>query len=501
MTDERVIVFGTINNGSSSYQNPQKVFLVVTFIGNTSKAYPWPWQDHSSSRPVYTASVYTTNKSFVTNISNIAFSGSFNVTAKVANSSDSSSSTRFEVENPYTTTFAYAFYLGTVLLVIYLFILTIGTFHAGAIQIATFIFLSGYVITILSSLAFIDVELGPNSPIGLVLKHSVDQRGQIKLDNTGKPIGESSWVLNVGGTQETNYTSGIQIPVYVIVFGLLGGYLRYLYETATTARENIEEEYKKIDEFVNSYTPQRLNEVDTIPSGFDRTFRKGYVKRIEEMKKNNQLDPLKIQKYILKRSVERRYLLFNSLKNLALLLLAPLLAAAIWFLLVQAGIEDQPDITRGQTGIFILATISFTIGLVTNESIQLLINFTKDRFGRIRDDVSTKPELSISIEDIQNPIIHGEEQKVTVGVNHNGSAIEEALIRATVINKDSKTIYKFPGFTDNSGRFTYGWRIEPHIYAAGIYTVKLDVSKEGYRSSFITITFEVSNTQKTQINA
>jgi hypothetical protein len=149
----------------------------------------------------------------------------------------------------------------------------------------------------------------------------------------------------------------------------------------------------------------------------------------------------------------------------------------------------------------VFATISFTIGLVTNESIQLLINFTKDRFGRIKDDASTKPELSIGIEDIQNPIRHGEEQKVTVGVNHNGSAIEEALIRATVINKDSKTIHKFPGFIDNFGRFTYGWRIEPHIYTAGIYIVKLDVSKEGYRSSFITITFEVSNTQKTQINA
>jgi hypothetical protein len=359
MTDERVTIFGTISDNRSYNQTPQKVTLVVTFAGGSSKAYPWPWHDTSQTRMLYNASLYTSNNSFVANISNIAASGRYSVYATLAGPRDSSFTT-FEVENPYTTTFAIAFYFGTAILALFLSVLAIGTFNVGIIQIFNFIFLSGYVISILVSLAFSDIELGPNSPIGLVLKHSVDQRGQIRLDNTARlASGESTWVINVGGTQETNYTNGVQIPVYVIVFGVLGGYLRYLYETATAAREDPENDSKKIDEYLNRLSKQRLEEIDITSSSFvDRTFRKQYLKTIEEMKqKNGSSDPLRAQKYVLRFRLYRRYYLFQSLKNLALLLLAPLLATAIWFLLVQAGVEGQQDTTRGQTGIFILAAI------------------------------------------------------------------------------------------------------------------------------------------------
>jgi hypothetical protein len=491
MIDEHVTVFGTISDNGSFNQNPQKVILTVDFIGNTSKTHPWPWHDISSTRRVYYGSVYATNNSFVASISDTAVSGRYNVSATLADSRESSFTT-FEVENPYTTSFAVAFYFGTALLVIFLFVLAVGTFNAGVVHLGNFLFLSGYVISILVSLTTSAVDLGPNSPIGLVLKHSVDQRGQIKVDSTGKSIGESAWVMNIGGTQETNYTNGIQVPVYVIVFGLLGGYLRYLYETATTARKNAEEESKKIDDYVNTFSPQQLNEVDVIPSGLDRKFRRDYVNRIEEMKnEDDKSDPLKIQKYVLRFRLNRRYLLFQSLKNLALLLLAPLLATAIWFLLVQSGVEDQQDTTRGQTGIFILAAISFTIGLVTNEAIQLLINFAKDRFGGVRDDALSKPDISLGVEDIKNPILQGEDQKVTITVTHNGSAVEEALIKATVSKNDDKFIYKFPGFTDSSGKFTYSWRIEANTYPAGMYTIKLEISAEGYRNNSFITKFEV----------
>jgi hypothetical protein len=217
---------------------------------------------------IYNASLYTSNNSFVANISNLAVSGRYNVSATLAGAGDSSFTT-FEVENPFFTTFAIAFYFGTAILALFLSVIAIGTSNVGTIQIFNFIFLSGYVVSILVSLAFSDVDLGPNSPVGLVLKRSAG--------------GESTWVINVGGTQETNYTNGLQIPVYVIVFGVLGGYLRYLYDTATTATNKLEEETKEIDQYVNTLTPQQLKPVDITTTGLDKRFRGGYVKIIEKL--------------------------------------------------------------------------------------------------------------------------------------------------------------------------------------------------------------------------
>jgi hypothetical protein len=384
MIDERVTIFGTTANNRLSNQIPQKVTLVVTYIGGSSKAYPWflPWRDNSTTTMIYNASLYTSNNSFLAKISNIPVSGRYNVSATLAGAGGSSITT-FDVENPFLTTFAIAFYFGTAILALFLSVIVIGTSNVGIIQIFNFIFLSGYVVSILVSLAFSDVALGPNSPIGLVLMRSAG--------------GESTWVINVGGSQETNYTNGLQIPVYVIVFGVLGGYLRYLYDTATTATKNLEKESTKIDQYINKLTSQQLKDVDITTTDLDKRFRRGYVKRIEkliqedEQKKKEQdarPDSLEAQKYVLRFRLNRRYHLFQSLKNLALLLLAPLLATAIWFLLLQAGFEGQQDTMRGQTGVFILAAISFAIGLVTNEAIERLIKFAKDTLGGGKRDES-----------------------------------------------------------------------------------------------------------------
>ena len=384
MIDERVTIFGTTADNRLSNQIPQKVTLVVTYIGGSSKAYPWflPWHDNSTTTMIYNASLYTSNNSFLAKISNIPVSGRYNVSATLAGAGGSSITT-FDVENPFFTTFAIAFYFGTAILALFLSVIVIGTSNVGIIQIFNFIFLSGYVVSILVSLAFSDVALGPNSPIGLVLMRSAG--------------GESTWVINVGGSQETNYTNGLQIPVYVIVFGVLGGYLRYLYDTATTATKNLEKESTKIDQYINKLTSQQLKDVDITTTDLDKRFRRGYVKRIEkliqedEQKKKEQdarPDSLEAQKYVLRFRLNRRYHLFQSLKNLALLLLAPLLATAIWFLLLQAGFEGQQDTMRGQTGVFILAAISFAIGLVTNEAIERLIKFAKDTLGGGKQDES-----------------------------------------------------------------------------------------------------------------
>jgi hypothetical protein len=130
----------------------------------------------------------------------------------------------------------------------------------------------------------------------------------------------NQWVVNIGGIAANNYSTGVQVPVSVIIFGIGGGYLRFLYSTST-----------KEDE-----TQQKVGE---------------------------------------------RELFYETLQDLALLLLSPLLAIAVWLLLFQGGM----------TSIFTLAAVSFTVGLVTKEAVDALTKFAR---SRLPQSSSTKDEVS-----------------------------------------------------------------------------------------------------------
>jgi hypothetical protein len=54
------------------------------------------------------------------------------------------------------------------------------------------------------------------------------------------------------------------------------------------------------------------------------------------------------------------------------------LAIAIWFFIVQGGMESN----------FALALVAFIVGLVTNEIIKLLFNFIRRIIGRSESEVS-----------------------------------------------------------------------------------------------------------------
>jgi hypothetical protein len=67
----------------------------------------------------------------------------------------------------------------------------------------------------------------------------------------------------------------------------------------------------------------------------------------------------------------RSWLFYQSLEDLALLFLAPLLAIAVWFLLTLAGTESK----------YTIALASLTIGLVTDEAIRALLKFIRRILG------------------------------------------------------------------------------------------------------------------------
>ena len=78
---------------------------------------------------------------------------------------------------------------------------------------------------------------------------------------------------------------------------------------------------------------------------------------------------------------------YQSLEDIALLFLAPLLAIAVYFLLTVFGLE-------GGNSIYTIAVISFTVGLMTEEVVQALIGFTTSKLKVEKSRQQTVPESS-----------------------------------------------------------------------------------------------------------
>jgi hypothetical protein len=161
------------------------------------------------------------NGNYSATFMNTVDEGTYNVTATLSHSS--SSWTTFGVENPLATFSAVSIMIAIASLFLLLILPFAFTTSVRLIEISNFILMSSIVVNLTFALLFLDTELGPNSIIGLVFKHSVDAKGQL--------LQGGQMMINAGGSQRDNYANGIQIPVYAIALGLAGGYLRYLYDT------------------------------------------------------------------------------------------------------------------------------------------------------------------------------------------------------------------------------------------------------------------------------
>ena len=211
------------------------------------------------------------------------------------------------------------------------------------IEIMRFVCLTGIASSFLLTLLFSDVQIGTNSPVGLVKKNT--------LSTTNGTITETGeWVVNIGGGKEDNYSSGIQIPATVIIFGVAGGYLRYLYglRYLYASKKDGQQNFDSVD--------RSWGDIDI----------------------NDNLSLFK-----------------HSLRSLALFFLSPLLAVAVWFVLFQGG----------TTGKHAIAALSFTVGLVTEEAIQAIIVFARNILGGLKGataPIETKPAVK---EDKKSPTL------------------------------------------------------------------------------------------------
>lgn len=236
--------------------------------------------------------------------------GDYNLSA-VANGTREYTSTTFHVDNLIFSSPARILYVTIAFFAGLLIVIALGINNYALSEILRFICISGIIISVVLFFSFIDEPIGGNGPVGLVKK---------PMNSTA--LSTEQWVINIGGistgpADTESYTTGIQIPIYVVIFGIVGGYLRYLYKTSKLVDKALQEE---------------------------------------------------------PREKERRKAFYQSLEDLSLLFLSPLLAIAIWFVLSQW----TPTQEAGHSNNFyILATVSFTVGLVTNEIVQFLIRLTE----------------------------------------------------------------------------------------------------------------------------
>jgi len=184
-------------------------------------------------------------------------------------------------------------------------------------EILRFVFLSGIVVSILASLLFSDLQFGTQSPVGLIT--FIDENK------------EKQWVFSIG--------NALKIPIFVVVFGLIGGYIRYLYKTSM---------------LINTEKQGNTNKSKTKTDGTAMELSDSSGSKTEMTRKQR-----------------RRETFYESLHDIMLFLLAPLLAIAVYFLLFAFGLS-------GANAIYTLAAISFGVGLTTEEVIQRLTNFVND---------------------------------------------------------------------------------------------------------------------------
>jgi hypothetical protein len=224
------------------------------------------------------------------------------------------------------------------------------------------------------SLIGADVQLGPDSPIGLVIREIPSSLNQLDLadhnianmtirdalmTNSDKKF---EWIIQVGGNVRDNYDSGIKIPVYVFVFGMLGGYIRFLHKSAKgwfVNRATIELKRLHIDDNKLHDALQRLATKADNP---------GFV--YEEGTENAKNDKnVEFDKALIKR------LVFNSsMEDVAFIFLSPIIAFVAFFFLVQGGIDPSKNMPT-------LALVSFGAGLITDEVITKLKVFATSAFA------------------------------------------------------------------------------------------------------------------------
>ena len=216
-----------------------------------------------------------------------------------------------------------------------------------------------------------DVQLGQDTPVGMVLIQSsnvamddllnslnLSEILENNISSTG--VDKFEWALHFGGSVHDNYQSGVIIPMYVLAFGLIGGYLRFLNKTQK-----------------GWFVTRAIYEIQRLKPNLTR---EEMLEKADEAFENAN-DTDKKNEHL-----TQRIIFNNSMEDLALIFLSPILAIASYLILVQGGvspIENWPTI----------AVVSFATGLVTTEIIGRLEGFARSSIGNLENTDNKKEKI------------------------------------------------------------------------------------------------------------
>ena len=193
--------------------------------------------------------------------------GKYNITGSiVTNSSNTPYSYTIIELIPWTQKQFFPFFIASVLSFLAIIIISAVTkirikIYSEALR---FLFISALVFSVVATFLFVNEEVGSFGPFGLV--------------TTKDPITPSSasqWVINIGGSRANNYELGVNIPVYVFLFGIAGGYLRYLYKTAKMRPSVVQSSEKYLLKWVDIPGPDSSKLRDFLMDRFDIEWIKG----------------------------------------------------------------------------------------------------------------------------------------------------------------------------------------------------------------------------------
>jgi hypothetical protein len=194
----------------------------------------------------------------------------------------------------------------------------------------------------------------------------------------------TQWVINVGGVKEANST-GIQIPVYIIVLGILGAYVRYLYSGIKEFKMEFRDDLRrygrtfdkirqKIDEIKRTIDLIEAS-IPELPTGSQtqvRAQRDVYV-GLRERKENE----LNRNGYNLSMDVTS-----HILNTVGFFLLGPLLAVMGWLVLLLSNATNQ----------WIFALVALTVGFTANSIVSRATSMAGDKLSIEKAKVEVETE-------------------------------------------------------------------------------------------------------------
>ena len=279
----------------------------------------------------------------------------------------------------------------TISLLIMIYIQTKIKLRITSVETLRFAFFTLCSLIPIVSLLAADAQIGQDSPFGLVLRETTAtleitdlRNAELANQTIGQFIEENivqkfEWIIHVGGSPHDNYQSGISIPVYVFIFGMLGGYLRFLHKTASgwfVAKARKEwmrlNPHKKSEEL-----EKQLIDLAT------RADNDGYLIRPQAKVPSGKDDGELDRKTEQDKALIRRIIFNNSMEDLALIFLSPILALVTFFILTQGGIDATLNMPT-------MAIASFATGLITNEIISRLESIAKSSISNSKNEIDSK---------------------------------------------------------------------------------------------------------------